>query len=145
VEKKMKKKLIIYKTLILIFLFSIYVGVYICRSNLTVITERLLSEGLSKPNLGIIISLGTLSYSFGKLIAGLIIDKFEENAYIITIISTLLSVLFTLTFGFAREIHLYWYSNTKITEYHIILISWILNRFFQSFTWVFIKHKKRDQ
>jgi sugar phosphate permease len=62
---------------ILSLLFLGYIGVYLCRKNLSTATPLLREAfGKSKAEIGTIASLGTLAYGVGKMFFGPVIDRF---------------------------------------------------------------------
>jgi sugar phosphate permease len=54
-----------------------YIGIYLCRKNLSVAQPLIQKEfGLTKAQIGLIASCGTVTYAIGKIVFGPIIDKF---------------------------------------------------------------------
>jgi MFS transporter, OPA family, glycerol-3-phosphate transporter len=53
-----------------------YIGVYLCRKNLSVAVPLLQQEfGASKADVGVIASVGTFAYAAGKLLNGVLVDR----------------------------------------------------------------------
>ncbi|MBM3881134.1 MAG: MFS transporter [Verrucomicrobia bacterium] len=53
-----------------------YVGVYLCRKNLSVVVPMLQSEwGLAKEEVGVVASVSTVAYAVGKVVFGPVVDR----------------------------------------------------------------------
>ena len=58
-----------------------YIGVYLCRKNLSVALPLMQQEfGITKAKAGIVVSASTLAYAYGKLICGPIVDRLGGRA-----------------------------------------------------------------
>ena len=107
-----------------ISLFAGYVAYYICRSNLSVATPLILAEfagEITKSDIGFVASVGVGFYAFGKIINGLLADRFGGRQ--IFLFGLFASIACTLVFGVAAGITMF-------------AATWAFNRFFQSMGWV---------
>lgn len=104
-------------------LFAVYLGFYMCRSNLTVVTPLLVQQDdMSKEKLGWMISLGTIGYMITKLAGGPLADFFGGRVTLLA--GGIGAVLATVGFALTGGIH-----------YSFMFLFWIINRIAQSFGW----------
>ncbi len=112
-------------------LFSGYAAYYICRSNLSVATPLLLAEygdrGLTKEGMGLIASAGVATYAIGKVINGLLADRFGGRPLFLG--GLFASVLCTVAFALSGNL---W----TLAGIGAFVGIWALNRLFQSTGWV---------
>jgi OPA family glycerol-3-phosphate transporter-like MFS transporter len=117
-------KLLTFQTLIFYLLFTGYVGVYICRANITVVTQFMIGKfpNVTKNSFGLMLTLGTYAYALGKLISGFVLDSAGNKVNYIFLMSLLGTILTTVAFGFGKSLS-------------VFTASWVVNRFAQSFAW----------
>lgn len=112
-------------------LFSGYAAYYICRSNLSVATPLLLAEygdrGLNKESMGMIASAGVATYAIGKVINGLLADRFGGRPLFLG--GLFASVLCTVAFALSGNL---W----ALAGSGAFVAIWAVNRLFQSTGWV---------
>ena len=108
----------------LLSLFTGYAGYYVCRTNLSVAAPLLLAEfadqGITKPEIGFIASLGVFLYATGKVTNGLLADFLGGRLIFLT--GMVVSVVCTLLFGLASGLVAF-------------AVLWALNRYCQSMGW----------
>ncbi len=101
-----------------------YTGFYLCRSNYAVAKPSLLAEGaaagIDKASLGLIDSIGTLCYAFGKVVLGVGADFVQPKTVFVG--AMIASIAATAWFGLASG---------KLGY----LLSWSVNRSVQSAGW----------
>lgn len=100
-----------------------YAGYYLCRSNLSVTRPAILDSfpGLTKSDIGIATSIGTLLYAVGKFVHGSLADRLGgKQLFLYGMIG---AVAFTFLFGFTSTLP-------------IFILIWSGNRFVQSAGWV---------
>src|SRR6266849_5324294 len=113
----------------LILLVVGYSGYYLCRSNLSVVTPRLIAEmkeqgidpGDAKVRLGTMASLGTLAYAVGKFLSGGLADYLGGRRNFLGGMAG--AVLFTVVFTLGGGLPL-------------MTAAWMGNRLVQSLGWV---------
>lgn len=105
-----------------------YAGYYLCRSNLSVslplIVDELVADGWSRAEatvrMGGIVSLGVLSYALGKLVGGVLADRYGGRSAFLG--GMLGSVVMTVAFAAAGTVPLF-------------TLAWVANRAVQSLGW----------
>jgi sugar phosphate permease len=105
-----------------------YSGYYFCRSDLSVVlpdlirdlAHRGISPGQAQIRLGLIASLGTIAYAFGKFFSGILADSGGGRRNFVGGMAG--SILFTLVFVLSGG-------------FPIFTLAWIGNRLFQSQGW----------
>jgi OPA family glycerol-3-phosphate transporter-like MFS transporter len=106
-------------------LFVGYAGYYVCRSNLSVAGPSMLEElgpsGFGKTEFGQVASLGVVAYAFGKVVNGVLADRFGGRA--LFLLGMVGSVALSAAFGLASNVA-------------ALGLIWALNRWFQSMGWV---------
>jgi OPA family glycerol-3-phosphate transporter-like MFS transporter len=106
-------------------LFVGYAGYYVCRSNLSVAGPAMLEElgpaGFGKAEFGQIASLGVVAYAFGKVVNGVLADRFGGRA--LFLLGMAGSVAMCVAFGMASSVA-------------VLGSIWACNRWFQSMGWV---------
>lgn len=80
-----------------------YIGVYLCRKNLSVAVPVIQKEwGLSKESIGVVASISTIAYASGKFLFGPVVDRFGgRNSFLV---SMLLVALFGALGAFAPSL-----------------------------------------
>ncbi len=112
----------------LVLLVLGYTGYYFCRANFSVakpsIIDDLVAQGMTKDAakqaLGVIATWGTLSYAFGKFIAGAIGDRLGGRTNMLVGMAG--AVLATVLFASGATLP-------------IFTTAWVLNRLLQSLGW----------
>jgi len=112
-------------------LFTGYAAYYICRSNLSVATPLLLAEyadrGLTKEGMGLIASAGVATYALGKVVNGLLADRFGGRGLFLG--GLFASVACTVAFALSG-------SSWALAGIGLFVTIWAANRLFQSSGWV---------
>ena len=104
------------------FMWITYASFYLCRVNISIAMPKIMEEyGLTKSEMGLILSSLFLLYAIGQFINGQLGDKLNSRK-IITL-GLLSSAILNVVFGF----------NTGILI--IMIIIWGLNGYFQSMGW----------
>jgi MFS transporter, OPA family, glycerol-3-phosphate transporter len=107
-----------------ISLFVGYAGYYLGRSCLAIATPLMVEQesahGLTKEQIGLIASVGVLTYAVGKVVSGLIVDYIGgRQMFLFGIVAT---IACTTAFGMS-------------TTLPVFIVVWGANRFFQSMGW----------
>lgn len=106
-------------------LFVGYAGYYVCRSNLSVAGPAMLEDlgpsGFDKGDFGQIASMGVVAYALGKVVHGILADRFGGRA--LFLLGMCGSVALSLAFGMASGVL-------------ALALLWAGNRWFQSMGWV---------
>jgi OPA family glycerol-3-phosphate transporter-like MFS transporter len=105
-------------------LFVGYAGYYLGRSCLAIATPLMIDDksayGLSKEQIGLIASVGVLTYAIGKVLNGLIVDYVGgRQMFLFGMVAT---VACTAAFGVS-------------TAFPVLIVVWGANRFVQSMGW----------
>ena len=104
-------------------LFVGYAGYYVCRSVLSVGTPLILDEfagvGVTKATIGWVASAGTIAYMVGKVVNGVLADRFGGRALFVG--GMVASAVCTALFG--------------VVGVALFAVVWSANRFFQSAGW----------
>eukprot|EP00743_Colponemidia_sp_Colp-15_P003771 GILK01004068.1.p1 GENE.GILK01004068.1~~GILK01004068.1.p1 ORF type:complete len:572 (-),score=86.95 GILK01004068.1:399-2114(-) len=106
-------------------LFIGYMGYYVCRSDLTVTAPLILREwsesGIAdESKFGLLLTLGTAAYSFGKISMGFLVDKLGGKRMFLAGMG--FSILSTVMFS-------------VVNSYPMFVFAWVLNRMAQSAGW----------
>jgi OPA family glycerol-3-phosphate transporter-like MFS transporter len=106
-------------------LFVGYAGYYVCRSNLSVAGPAMLDElgpaGFGKTEFGQIASMGVVAYAFGKVVNGILADRFGGRA--LFVLGMIGSIGMCVAFGMSSSVA-------------ALGVLWAGNRWFQSMGWV---------
>jgi len=105
-------------------LFVGYAGYYLGRSCLAIATPLMVdpsaSHGLTKAQIGLVVSVGVLTYAVGKVVNGLIVDYLGgRQMFLFGMVAT---IACTAAFGFSSALP-------------VFIAVWGANRFFQSMGW----------
>ncbi len=100
-----------------------YAAYYLCRSNLSVTRSAIIADfpGMTKGDIGIATSVGTLMYALGKFIHGALADRIGGRE--LFLYGMVGAGLFTVFFGFSTGLPMF-------------IVLWAGNRFVQSGGWV---------
>lgn len=100
-----------------------YAGYYLCRSNLSVTRPLILAEfpSLTKADIGIATSIGTLAYATGKFLHGSVADRLGGRS--LFLYGMVGAILFTILFGMGGGLSMF-------------ILFWTGNRLVQSAGWV---------
>jgi OPA family glycerol-3-phosphate transporter-like MFS transporter len=112
-----------WQTITLAVLFIGYAGYYVCRSDLSVATPLIVrdaSAGITKEEIGFIVSVGTFFYAMGKISNGILVDFLGGR--LLFLLGMLASVGCTLVFG-------------VVDGLAVMTVVWAVNNFVQSAGW----------
>ncbi len=123
-------------------LFTGYLGYYVCRSNLSVVTPLLLDEygaaGLTKGMVGDVVTVGIVAYAVGKLVNGVAADLLGGRRLFLSglFASVLTTLLFTLAPDYAPSLEV---AAARLGLGAAVVLPlmavWAGNRFVQSMGW----------
>lgn len=119
-------------------LFAGYVGYYFCRSHLSVATPLILDEfggrGVTKENIGAVVTVGIATYALGKLFGGPLADRFGGRRLFLAGMSasaaiTAVAAALGVVAGSMVE------SATVRAALSVFAVLWGINRFAQAMGW----------
>jgi OPA family glycerol-3-phosphate transporter-like MFS transporter len=119
-------------------LFGGYVGYYFCRSHLSVATPLILDEfgvrGVTKENIGAVVTIGVATYALGKLVGGPLADRFGGRRLFLAGMAASAAITAVAAALGAAAGSLVEAATIRIAL-GVFAVLWGLNRFAQSMGW----------